>query len=214
VPLLSCPFCRELYSAAEGPRCPSCELPLAPLGALPPSPEALEEDPSLLTAPEDQPLPLLFAGRGRGLGLLFAAIVLLSFFAPWVELRRPEPVLLSGFDLARTNVPFLWGGAVGAFLLLPLLSSRRTLRALSGVRVIATTFALMTGLEVLLLMLRTPAEHRYFASGLAFTWGAWLSLLSSAVLSVVTARLGGSLTDLRDLPIAPVAHRLPGEAVH
>ena len=215
--LLSCPFCRELFAKNEGPKCPNCDIPLVPLHHLPLSPEgqaeaALEQ----VDPPEDQTLPLLYWRRGRGLVTLLSILGIGLFFAPWVSLMRPDEIKLSGFDLATANAPFLWGGVVAWFLLVPLVLSRRTLHQLFGVRIICTMFALLTGGETTLMLLRPPAEHSYFATGLEYNFGIYMSLVVSVLAAVCAARLGGSLSDLRDVPVQlnSAEARRPGEAIN
>lgn len=215
--LLSCPFCRELFAQGEGPRCPECDLPLVPLHRLPLSIDGQKEEASqVMDPPEDQELPFRYLGRGRGLVPALSLTGLGLFFAPWVRLLRPDEVTLSGFDLATTNAPWLWGGALGWFMLVPLVLSRRTLNQMLGVRVICTLFACLTAGETSLMLLRPPAEHGYFAAGLSYDWGIYASLLVSLVGAALCARLGGSAKDLRDLPVQIPTQdaRRPGEALH
>lgn len=202
--LLSCPFCRELFTEEEGPACPDCELPLVPLHALPLSLEGRAEVAAASTTvdpPEDQRLPVWYLGRGRGLGAVLGAAGLGLFFAPWVELERPDSVTLSAHDLATTNAPWLWGGAIGFFLLIPLILSRRSVTEMVGVRVISAFFPLLTLGEAAMLLLNPPNTHRYFSSGLEYSWGLYLSGIVAAAAVLVGARLGGSLKDFRDLPL-------------
>lgn len=215
--LLSCPFCRELFAQGEGPRCPACDLPLVPLHQLPLSLDGQQEAAELaVDLPQDQTLPFFYLRRGRGVLSGLAIVGLALFFAPWVSLSKPDEVSLSGFDLATSNAPWLWGGAVGWFLLIPLVLSRRTLNEMFGVRVICTLFALLTAGETALMLLRPPAEHSYFATGLTYTWGIYASLVVSVLGAVCALGLGGSQRDLRNLPVQVAAKdaRQPGEALH
>jgi hypothetical protein len=215
--LLSCPFCRELFAEDEGPRCPECDLPLVPLRDLPLSREGLaelaaEED---VDPPEDQRLPALYLGRGRGAGVMCALGGLALFFAPWVSLKRPDEILLSGQELAASSSPWLWGGAVGWFILVPLFLSRRTVNEMVGIRVVAAFFPLLTLGEVSLLLLRPPIDHRYFSSGLEYGWGLYASGLVALCGILIGARLGGSQKDLRDLPVPiPPSGPRGGESLH
>lgn len=215
--LLSCPFCRELFARDEGPRCPECDLPLVPLHQLPLSLDGqAEAAEGPVDPPEDQKLPLLFFRRGRGLVPALALFGLLLFFAPWVSLMRPDEIELSGFDLATSNAPWLFGGAVGWFLLPPLVLSRRTLNQLRGIRVVCTLFSAMTAGEAAMMLLNPPAEHGYFATGLDYGWGIYSSLVVSVLGAAASMRLGGSMNDLRDVPVLvpPKDARRPGEEVH
>lgn len=186
--LVACPFCRELFGAEEAERCPNCDLRLVPLESLPPSAEALAEE--FQDAPIDQPFGFLFLGAWRGFALAANAVGLLLFFVPWFVLERPDAVSLSGADLARSNAPWLFGGALGFALNVPLLLSRRTLRQLDGVRGIAVTFALMTACEVIVLVAKPPLESSYFSARLSLALGLWLSLGASLVAAFSCLRLG------------------------
>jgi hypothetical protein len=200
--LLACPFCRELFTPSEGERCPHCGLLLVDLARLPPSLEARQEAEAQgeLDPPELRRLGFWYERRGRGLMPVVAALGLATFVAPWVMLERPEQVTLSGFDLARAGVPWLFGGAIGWFILVPLVWSRRSVVELRGVRIIAATLAVLTALEAMLLLLRPPLESAYYSSGLRYGWGLYASLVVSAFGTYVAATLGGRLDDLRDLP--------------
>jgi hypothetical protein len=212
--LVACPFCRELFSREEAETCPHCDLAVVALGSLGPSAEALAEMPPLL--PEDTPLPW-FSGRAmRGPVWIGSVLGLGAFFAPWFELGHPNWVQLSGFDLARGNVPWLWGGAIGYFLILPLLLSRRRPYDLGRIRVITTTFALMTACEVVMMWLKPPLENAYFKSQLSELPAFYASL----VLSLLTA---GACVFLGRLPkpsvLVPQSPAVPpnaprGETLH
>ncbi len=212
--LLSCPFCRELYAKGEATRCPHCDLPLVDAAKLPPSADARALDPEPEPeSPLDVRRSFWFWKRGRGLGLLLAALGLAAFFAPWITLARPEPVELSGFDLARSGVAYLWGGAIGWFLSVPVLFSRRTIAELRGVRVILFTFAAMTAIECAWIFVQPPRDYGYFSARLGHTWGLYGSFLLSLLGAALAIRMGGSATDLRDIGVARVL-RQPGDAVH
>jgi hypothetical protein len=192
VALLACPFCRTLFTSAEAAICPACELALVPIAQLSPKPGSDEEDEAGIPRdpPELRPFPFLFLGSRRG-GTLAGALATLSlFWAPWVRLERPDLIELSGSDLARAGAPWLWAGALGCFVVIPLLLSRRTIRQLLGVRAITIAFALMTTVETVLLVTRPPIEAHYFSAHLSYGWGLWCSLLSSLATAVVALGLG------------------------
>ncbi len=214
--LLSCPFCRELFAEEEGPLCPECELPLVPLHQLPLSLDALAELEGSSDPPEDQRLPPLYLGRGRGLMLLLSVAGLALFFQPWITLTRPDAMSLSGHELAGAHAPWLWGGAVAWFILIPLLLSRRSVNELRGIRVIATLFAAMTLGEATMLLFNAPVDHGYFSAGLGYAWGLYASCLVAGLGLVVALRLGGSLEDFRDLPVenSQACGPQAGESLH
>lgn len=200
--LLACPFCRELFTPSEGDQCHHCGLLLVDLEKLPPSLDAARDAAAagLLDPPELEAQSFWYLRRGRGVLPTLGLAGLLAFFAPWVRLERPEMVALSGFELAQSGLPWLFGGAVGWFLLIPLVWSRRSVIELRGVRIVAATMSVMTALEASLLFLKPPLESAYYASGLSYAWGLGLSFCLSVLATAVSVRLGGSLADLRDLP--------------
>lgn len=199
--LLACPFCREMVPQGAGEECEHCGVRLVPMEKLPPSLEALEEEAQRgeYTPPEYRALPFSYLGRGRGALLMLSALGLLLFFAPWVEIWSPSEVVLSGYDLARARAGWLWGGAVGWFLLIPLTVTRRSVVDLRGVRVIAATFAVMTLCEALMLLLLAPTQSPYVRTEYGYAWGLYASAGISALGCAVAARLGGRIDDLRDL---------------
>jgi hypothetical protein len=214
-PLLACPFCRELFTPSEGDLCPHCGLQLVDLHKLPPSLEARQEaaEAGLWDPPEFEAQSFWYLGRGRGALTVLAALGLACFFTPWVRLERPEAVTLSGFELAQAGVPWLFGGAIGWFLLMPLVWSRRSVVELRGIRIIAATLSVMTALEAALLFCRPPLESGYYMSGLTYAWGLWVSAFLSGLALALSSRLGGSLDDLRDLP-GSTDSRSASDAVH
>ena len=199
--LLACPFCREIVPQGERAECEQCGVRLVPMEKLPPSLEALEEEAlrGEYTPPEYRRLPWNYLGRGRGALLALSLLGLLLFFAPWVEIWSPSEVVLSGYDLARARAGWLWGGAVGWFLLIPLTVTRRSVVELRGIRVIAATFAVMTLCEALMLVLLPPSQSRYLRTEYDYAWGLYASGVVSALGCAVAARLGGRIDDLRDL---------------
>jgi len=199
--ILACPFCRELTPEGEATHCETCDVALVPMEKLPPSAEVLAEEAALAqaTPPELRRLPWHYPGRGRGLLIGLALAGLVAFFSPWVQITQPAEVTLSGFDLARGQAGWLWGGAVGWFLTVPLVASRRTLIDLRGVRVVCATFALMTLGETVLLLGLPPAQSHYVRTEFGYAWGLYASLVLSVLGTITAARLGGRLDDLRDL---------------
>ena len=83
VPLLACPFCREMFPDGERKTCPVCGVPLVAQGKLPLSDDALSED-GLARQPEWDLLPFTYLRRGRGPLALLCVLGLVAFFMPWV----------------------------------------------------------------------------------------------------------------------------------
>jgi len=190
-----------MFADGEADHCEHCGVGLVPMEKLPPSWEALQEEAARgeYTPPEYRNLPFRYLRRGRGLLFGLALLGLALFFAPWIQITSPSDALLSGFDLARSRAGWLWGGATGYFLLLPLVATRRSVIKLRGIRVIAATFCLMTLGETLMILALTPAQSPYVRTVFSYSWGVYASALVSALATVVAVRLGGSLEDLRDL---------------
>jgi hypothetical protein len=198
--LLACPFCRTLYQKGESATCTVCGVKLVAFERLPPSAEALAEarEHSELespTLPEDERIAWNDFGRGRGALLVVALIGLGLFFAPWVAIEMPESVVRSGFDLARGRAGWLWGGATGWLVLIPLAWSRRTIRSMLGARAIAAMLAAMTLFEVCTLVLLPPRGGRLPVE-LHWAWGLYLSALASTAGAIFGFRFGGALPPL------------------
>lgn len=174
-------------------------MPMDELGL---SDEARELEPEPDLPLEEREFGAFELGRGRGALLLLAALGLGAFFAPWVVVYRPEDMVLRGFDLARGRAGWLWGGAVGYFMLLPLLWTRRTIARLRGARVITTLFAAMTALEIAVLV-AFPPRRGLVPVELEWHWGLYLSALISAVATVCAVRLGGALPDRPSSEVGP-----------
>lgn len=174
-----------------------------------PSEDAAREEPRLAVLPEDEPLGWRAWGRGRGLLLVLSVLGLGLFFAPWVEIVIPETAVRSGFDLARGRAGWLWGGAVGYLVLLPLLWTRQTITRMRGVRVIVSLLAAMTLAEVLLLLLLPPTRQGPIPFRFEWRWGLYASGLVSTVALALGTRFGGALP-----PLPSEAHGENAEAGH
>lgn len=193
--LLACPFCRTLYRRGEGSSCTVCGVALVPLERLPPSADALAEEPLVPVMPEDELLPWSYWRRGRGALLVLSALGLALFFVPWVRIEMPELALRSGFELARGRAGWLWGGATGWLVLLPLVWTRRTIYKLRGVRPIAVAFSAMTLGEVAL-MVAMPPRARYVPVEIHWAFGLYASAIVSLLAIGIACVLGGALPPL------------------
>ncbi len=174
-------------------------MKLVPMENLPQSHDvaADEHEAGEIVLPEQRPLPWNYFGRNRGLLLVVAGLGLALFFAPWVELRMPEESVRSGFDLARGRAGWLWGGAAGWLVTLPLVWTRRSIQRLRGVRLVTALFAAMTLIEAGMLLSTPPQSSHRVPLEIVWRWGIYASL-ANAVLGIFTAaRLGG---DLQHLP--------------
>jgi hypothetical protein len=206
--LLACPFCRTLYRRGEGTQCNICGVALLPFERLPPSADALAEEPLVPVLPEDEPLPWSYWRRGRGVLLALSLLGIVFFFTPWVRIALPESTLRSGFELARGRAGWLWGGVTGWLVLLPLVWTRRTIYKLRGIRPIAVAFSAMT-LGEIALMAAMPPRARYVPVEIHWAFGFYASGLVSLVATCVSVLLGGALPPL---PVAPPPEAEAGDS--
>lgn len=215
--LRACPFCRVLFRSEEATTCPECGLALVPMHELPPSDEAAALDgPLVPELPEDQSLGWKYFARGRGVLLGLSVLGLALFFAPWVEIIVPENAVRSGFDLARGRAGWLWGGAVGYFVLIPLLWTRQTITRMRGVRVAVSLLSVLTLAEVVMLLAFPPRRHALVPFELAWCWGLYGSGLVSLLATGFALRFGGALPPLQraEEESAPAPGRPTGETLH
>ena len=218
--LLACPFCRSLFASAETRQCPECGVKLVPMQNLPDSLDvaADELEAGEIVLPEQRLLPWNYFGRNRGALLLISLCGLGLFFAPWVELRMPEYSVRSGFDLARGRAGWLWGGAAGWLVMLPLVWTRRTIQRLRGVRLVTVLFASMTLIEAAMLLSTPPQARHHVPLEIVWRWGIYASLLTSIAGIATALRLGGTLQDLPRI-VSDVSNPVPrqtssGETLH
>lgn len=193
--LVACPFCRQMFAPGEAKTCPECGLALTDMTKLGPSYEALLEEPEEPVPPHMETLPWTYLGRGRGLIVLFAAIGLAVFFAPWIHETAPEIRDLSGFDLAR-RLGWMWAPAVAFFVMIPLALTRRSVHRMRGARFALGFLAVIALLTVALRMSFTPASSPL--KPVRFEWGWGLFATAAAGLGSLAAatRFGGRLDDL------------------
>ncbi len=193
--LRCCPFCRELYTKDDDvERCPDCGVDLVPFYDVAPSAEARLEQEALLeqTPPEWRTVSFWEWRRGRGLLVVLSVLGLASYALPWFSQTMPETRVLTGYQLARHYVGWLWGGAVGWFILLPLVVTRRTIAAMRGVRIIAAIFAAMTAAEVLVFVNVTASRQSRVIVQFAWEWGIWVSCFVSALGACAAVLFGGT----------------------
>lgn len=195
VPLLACPFCREMFRESEREACPVCGVPLVAMEKLPLSHDALSED-GLPHQPEWDRLPATYLGRGRAALAALSAVGLVFFLLPWVHVTVPDIVSYSGFTLAR-RLGWAWGAGVAWFVLLPTVLSRRTIMHMRGARVAASFLAAVPGVTAALLLVRPP--HGTHGVPLRFTWelGVYGTLALSVIAVGFALFFGGRLDDIK-----------------
>jgi len=194
VPLLACPFCREMFERRERDACPVCGVALVAFEKLPPSDEALSED-GAPREPEYEPLPATYMGRGRGPLALVAVAGLVAFVLPWVHLTLPEVVDYSGLEIS-TRIGWVWGAGVAWFVLAPTVLSRRSIVQMRGARVAACFLGAVPGVTAAILLARPPHPHG-IPVRFAFQAGLYATLGLSAAAFVLGLLFGGRLDDIR-----------------
>jgi len=175
------------------------------MAKLPPSADALAEEAETgeVVLPEQREFHWSFLGRGRGALLILALLGLIAFFLPWVEVRKPEARVLSGYDLARGRAGWLWGGAVAWLVTIPLIWTRRTVERMRGVRAVTVVFAAMTLIEVAMLLLLPPQRRGQMPVDFVWRFGLFVSGATSLVATLVALRFGGDLEPLPKPPATP-----------
>jgi hypothetical protein len=192
--LEACPFCKELFPQGETRECPTCGVALVSMRQLTASAEALDEDE---TTPAEPRLPLTHWGHARGPLIALAALGLVAFLLPWIHQYTPNQVTFTGVDISR-RTGLSWSVGAAWFTLLPLLVSRRTIRALQGVRLVAAMLAVIPAITAGMLLLNPPRVVQ--AAGVVmrvrFDWApALYATLALSLLATVLAVffLGGPL---------------------
>jgi hypothetical protein len=196
VSLLACPFCREMFEEGEAKTCPVCGMKLAKFEELPPSLDAIHDEGGVPLAPELEPLPPTYLGRGKGPLLALAAAGVVLFFLPWVNLTLPYIDSKSGFDLAHQRIGWLWASFVGWSVLIPTVFTRRNIVQLRGARVAAAFLSAIPAVAVTILFLKPP---RAGIVPLRFTWEwpIYAMLAVSLAAIAVALRLGGRADDIK-----------------
>ena len=195
VGIVACPFCREMFEESEAVSCPVCGMKLAPLKDLPPSHDARAEE-LFSISPAEEELPASYMGRGKGVLGILAFIGLALFFVPWIHVSRPDTFEMSGFDLAR-KVGWSWGAAVAWVILVPTVMSRRSIIQMRGARVVAASLSFIPALTVAIFLLKPPHSN-LVPIHIEFAPAIFLTLLVSAVATVVSLRFGGPIDDIPD----------------
>ena len=191
VPLVPCPFCRDLFETAEASQCPTCGIALASVAKLPPSPtlrheaDDLDED----LGPEHDRLAWNYLRRGRGIAVGLSLLGVVLFLLPWIDMTLPYTAQLSGWDLAR-RMGWSWGALVAWVVLAPTVASRRTIAQLRGARVAAAFLAAIPAVTAAIL-LAFPPHSGLIPVRLHFDWPIYGTVVVSLAALVVGVRLGG-----------------------
>ena len=159
------------------------------------------------TAPEHEPLPIGYFGRGRGPLVLTGILGLVLFLSPWIAITMPDTFTLRGFDLGR-RVGWVWGAGVAFAFLIPTALSRRTIVAMRGARLAAICLAAVPTITVVVLLLRPP-HPAYLPLRFHFLPAFWATLVLSLCAQWFAFRFGGKIE-----PAKVDAHTNIGGALH
>jgi hypothetical protein len=192
--LVACPFCREMFEEGEETSCPVCGVALTDFSKLPPSIEAHDED-EVPLEPDREPLPSTYMGRGKGILALLGAVGLGLFFLPWIHMSLPYELAITGYDLARGRLGWVWASGVAWLVLMPTVLSRRSIHQMRGARLAAAFLAAIPGLTVSILAARPP-HGGIIPLRFTYGWPFWATLLLSLAAVVVSVRLGGRIDDI------------------
>jgi hypothetical protein len=185
-----------MFEEGEAKTCPVCGMKLAKFEELPPSLDAVHDEGGVPLAPELEPLPPAYLGRGKGPLLALAAAGVVLFFLPWVQLTLPYIDAKSGFDLAHQRIGWLWASFVGWSVLIPTVFTRRNIAQLRGARVAAAFLSAIPAVAVGILLLKPPrggiVPVRY-----TWEWPIYAMLAVSLAAIAVAVRLGGRADDIK-----------------
>jgi len=104
--------------------------------------------------------------------------------------------VLRGYDLARARGTWFFGCAIGWFVMIPLVLTRRTVYKMRGVRIITAMFAALSVVESAELLLRPPHGSRFVALSFDWGWGVYATLALGVAGVALGARFGGRVDDI------------------
>ena len=197
VPLVACPFCREMFEEGEAKTCPLCGVALTSFDKLPPSHDAraLADDEDIPNAPEYEPFPITYLGRHRGVLMALSLVGFALFFLPWLDVTLPDVVALTGFDLAH-RMGWSWGAGVAWVVLLPTVMSRRNIVQMRGARVAAAFLSAVPALTVAILLAKPP-HGGIVPIRFTYDWALYATLATSVLALYYSTRLGGRIDDIQ-----------------
>ena len=193
--LVACPFCREMFEQGEAEACPLCGVALTEFSKLPPLAHAIDEFDDIPVATEREPLPATYMGRGKGAIALLALAGLVVFFLPWIRMSLPYDLAISGFDLARGRLGWVWASGVAWVVLVPTVLSRRSIFDMRGARVAAAFLSAIPGMTVGILVARPPSGGMV-PLRFVYEWPIFATLILSVSALAFALRLGGRIDDI------------------
>ncbi|MRG92903.1 hypothetical protein GF068_13325 [Polyangium spumosum] len=182
-----------MFEPSEARVCPECGLPLEDIRKLPPSREALEDEPPV--PPELETLPITYVARGRGLLAGIASLGLVAFFLPWVRETAPELRVLTGFGFAE-RLQWMWAPFVSWIVMLPLVLSRRSIHAMRGARLAVGFLAAIVIATVIVRVTVVPESTPYRPVRFAWAPGLHATFVLGLLALFAASRFGGRVDDL------------------
>ena len=197
VPLVACPFCREMFEEGEVKTCPLCGVALTKFDKLPPSHDAreLDDEDAIPNEPEFEPFPRTYLGRYKGIVCGLGLVGFALFFLPWLDVYLPDIAKLTGFDLAR-RMGWSWGSGVAWAVLIPTVMSRRNIVQMRGARVAAAFLSAVPAVTVGILLAKPP-HGGLVPVRFTYDWGLWATLAVSLLAVAFSTRLGGRVDDIK-----------------
>ncbi len=194
--LVACPFCREMFEEGEEETCPVCGVALTEFSKLPKAAHLHDDLDDVPALPEHEPLPATYMGRGKGLLGVLGVVGLLVFFLPWIRMSLPYELAITGFDLARGRLGWVWASGVAWVVLVPTVLSRRSIFQMRGARVAAAFLSAIPGVTVAILLARPPSGG-IVPLRFVYGWPLFATLAVSILAALVSLRLGGSVDDIK-----------------
>jgi hypothetical protein len=192
--LVACPFCREIFEEGEETHCPVCSIELTSFAKLPRS--ANVEDDGVPLAPEQELLPSTYMARGKGVLAVLGLAGIGLFFLPWIRMSLPYELAITGFDIARGRLGWVWAAGVAWLVLLPTVLSRRSILQMRGARVAAAFLSAIPAMTVTILVARPP-KGGVIPLRFEYGWPLWATLLVSLASLAVALRFGGRVDDIK-----------------
>ncbi len=192
--LVACPFCREMFEPGEAKVCPDCDLALMRVEDLPPT-KVVGDEMVPEVPPDEERLPMTFAGRGRGALIALSVLGILAFFMPWAHEIMPERRTMTGVGIA-SHLGWMWAPLVAWMVMIPLVLSRRSVYRMRGARVAVAFLAAMSFLTVVVRVAFPPTGTALDPHRIQWGTGLWATGLISLAALFYALRFGGRLDDL------------------
>lgn len=197
MPLVACPFCREMFEEGEAKACPLCGVDLAKIEKLPLSADAaaLDED-GVPPNPHEEKLPFAYTGRMRGVLTALAVAGLALFFLPWIHTTLPSVETYTGFDVSK-KLGWTFVSGVSWFVLIPTILSRRSILQMRGARLTAMFLSAIPMLTAAILIFHAPVGGPRIPLRFAYQWPIYATAVTGALAVLASFFFGGRVDDIK-----------------